>query len=190
VAVRALIRDRRNSRSSQNNEDFVSDLIIDTDDDPEMTEADVIQSCITLLMGGYETTTSLIANTVLLLLQRPELLAAVRSNPGLLAPAIEESLRYECPIQTVTRRVAQDVRLGDAELRSEDLAILMMGAANRDPRQFADPLCYVARMALESRDSACLVIALGRIQVGVERRLYVDHDRPVVRHRNDHVRPN
>jgi pimeloyl-[acyl-carrier protein] synthase len=136
----ALVDDRRRHPPGGNNEeDFVTGLLRATDDDPEMAEADVIQSCITLLMGGYETTTSLISNTVALLLERPDLLAAVRADPALLVPTVEESLRYECPIQTITRRIANDVRLGDATLRAGDLAILMMGAANRDPRRFEAP---------------------------------------------------
>lgn len=135
-----LIADRRrHPRGNGGAEDFVTGLLQAADDDPELVEADVLQSCITLLMGGYETTTSLIANTVSLILERPELSAALRSDPALLVPAVEESLRYECPIQTITRRIGRDLRIGDAELAEGDLAILMMGAANRDPRQFADP---------------------------------------------------
>ena len=135
-----LIHDRRHHpRAGDGDEDFVTTLLRATDADPQMHEADVIQSCITLLMGGYETTTSLIANTVLLLLQRPQLLAEVRGDPALLALTVEESLRYECPIQTITRRVGKDVQVGDATLRHGQLAILMMGAANRDPRKFEHP---------------------------------------------------
>lgn len=135
-----LIRERRrHGRGGAGGEDFVTGLLHATDDDPQMQESDVVQSCITLLMGGYETTTSLIANTIVLLLQRPALLAAVRANPEHLARAVEESLRYECPIQTVTRRVSRNLRLGEADLGAGDLAILMMGAANRDTRQFVDP---------------------------------------------------
>lgn len=135
-----LIRERRRHALRHDDaDDFVAGLLRATDDDPQMHETDVIQSCITLLMGGYETTTSLISNTVVLLLQRPELLAAVRADPALIAPTVEESLRYECPIQTITRRISKDVRLGEADLAAGGLAILMMGAANRDPRRFPDP---------------------------------------------------
>jgi hypothetical protein len=136
----ALIHERRRDRRMPGqDEDFVTGLIRMTDDDPAMSEANVIQSCITLLMGGYETTTSLISNTMVVLLQRPELFAAVRARPALLPATIEESLRFECPIQTITRRVSRDLQLGDARLRAGDLSILMMGAANRDPQKFIEP---------------------------------------------------
>jgi cytochrome P450 len=135
-----LIGDRRrNPLGNGDEEDFVTALLEATDNDPQMQEADVVQSCITLLMGGYETTTSLISNTVALLLARPELVARIRADPTLLAPTVEESLRYECPIQTITRRIGNTVQVGEATLREGDLAILMMGAANRDPRRFPNP---------------------------------------------------
>jgi cytochrome P450 len=73
------------------------------------------------------------------LLARPELVARIRADPTLLAPTVEESLRYECPIQTITRRIGNTVQVGEATLREGDLAILMMGAANRDPRRFPNP---------------------------------------------------
>jgi len=136
----SLIDDRRrNPRRGAEREDLLTGMIVAADEDEGIAHADLVQSCVTLLMGGFETTTSLIANTVVLLLQHREQLNRLRAAPALMDRVIEESLRYESPIQTITRRVAEDVRIGDEVLREGDLAILMIGAANRDPRQFVEP---------------------------------------------------
>jgi pimeloyl-[acyl-carrier protein] synthase len=168
-----LIHERRGNRwTTGQDEDFVTGMIRMTDDDDTMSEANVIQSCITLLMGGYETTTSLISNTMVVLLQRPELVAAVTADPALLPETIEESLRFECPIQTITRRVSKDLQMGDARLRTGDLTILMMGAANRDPRKFIEPDRFdIARtdrhLAFGYGIHLCVGAALARLEAPI-----------------------
>jgi pimeloyl-[acyl-carrier protein] synthase len=135
----ALIEDRRRRPRDGADEDLLTSLIRAGDQDDSIERADLIQSCITLMMGGFETTTSFISNTLVLLLQHSDVLERLRADATLMDSTIEESLRLETPIQTVTRRVAEDIPVGDALLREGDLAIIMMGAANRDPRQFDDP---------------------------------------------------
>lgn len=135
-----LIKDRRaNPIIRDDQEDLLTSLIKAGDEDPEISESDLIQSCITLLMGGFETTTSLISNTMVLLLSDPDSLEQVENDKEALSPAIEESLRFESPIQTITRRVAKDIEFGGSQMKQDDLAIAVIGAANRDPEQFNDP---------------------------------------------------
>ena len=93
-------------------EDLLTSLIRAGEEDDHIERAHLIQSCITLLMGGFETTTSLIANTLVLLLGHRAVLDRLRADPTLIHPTIEESLRIESPIQSVTRRVAADIRDG------------------------------------------------------------------------------
>ena len=102
----ALIEDRRRRPRdlAGGEEDLLTSLIRAGEEDDHLERAHLVQSCITLLMGGFETTTSLIANTVVLLLQHRDVLDRVRTEPALLGPTIEECLRIESPIQSVTRR--------------------------------------------------------------------------------------
>ena len=152
----ALIDDRRrHPRGGADHEDLLTSLV-EAAAEEGVPHGELVQSCVTLLMGGFETTTSLIANTVVLLLSDRDQLEALRAEPALMDRAIEESLRYESPIQTITRRVAKDVRVGDEVLREDDLAILMIGAANRDPRQFAEPDRFDIR-----RDSRQIAFGFG-----------------------------
>jgi cytochrome P450 len=151
-----LIDDRRrHPRGGRDREDLLTSLV-EAAAEEGIERAVLVQTCVTLLMGGFETTTSLIANTVALLLRHRDQLEALRAAPELMDRTIEESLRYESPIQTITRRVAADVRVGDEVLRRDDLAILVIGAANRDPRQFDDPDRFDIR-----RDSRQIAFGFG-----------------------------
>jgi pimeloyl-[acyl-carrier protein] synthase len=110
-----------------------------------MSEAELINTCVTLFTAGHETTLSLISNTVLLLLQHPDQLAILRGEPDLLKPMIEEALRYESPVSRQTRLMKQDAELGGKTLRKGEIVFQMLNAANRDPAHFADPDAFAIR---------------------------------------------
>jgi cytochrome P450 len=92
-----------------------------------------------LLFAGHETTTNLIGNGLLALLQHPAQLERLRREPTLIGTAIEELLRFDSPTQATFRSVAQDFELRGQRLRKGDPVLLMLGSANRDHRQFTDP---------------------------------------------------
>jgi cytochrome P450 len=92
-----------------------------------------------LLFAGHETTTNLIFNGVLALLQNREQVTCLRSDPSLIGPAIEELLRYDSPTQATFRSVAEDIHVQGQHLRRGDPVLLMLGAANRDPAEFREP---------------------------------------------------
>ena len=93
-----------------------------------------------LIVAGHETTVSLIANAVLALLSNPGELAKLRADRSLLPSAVEELVRYDSPVErTITRWAAVDVELGGQSIRRGELVIAVVGSANRDASQFADP---------------------------------------------------
>jgi cytochrome P450 len=92
-----------------------------------------------LLFAGVETTQNLIGNAALGLLGRPDLMATLRSEPGLIGAAIEECLRRDPPVLGVVRRVREDVPLRGRLLREGEEVLVMLAAANRDPSRFPDP---------------------------------------------------
>jgi cytochrome P450 len=108
-------------------------------DGQRLSEAELINTCVTLFTAGHETTLSFIANTALLLLGHPDQLAVLRREPGLLGSALEESLRYESPVSRQSRLMKADVELGGRTIRQGDMVFQMLNAANRDPAHFADP---------------------------------------------------
>jgi cytochrome P450 len=104
-----------------------------------LTEPELYANSALLLVAGHETTTNLIGNGTLALLRNPDQLDRLRREPSLVPSAVEEFLRYESPVQFVTRLLKEDLGLGGKQLRAGQSALVMLGAANRDPEQFPDP---------------------------------------------------
>jgi cytochrome P450 len=100
---------------------------------------EVVSNTAVLLFGGIDTTDGMIANLVRHLLLHPDQLAQVRDGPGLVADAIEESVRLEPAAASVDRYTARDISLEGAAIRRGDLVTVSLAAANRDPAVFDDP---------------------------------------------------
>jgi cytochrome P450 len=108
-------------------------------DGGRLTEEEVIASTIVTMVGGQETTTNLVGNGMYTLLQKPECLARLRDDPAIIAPAVEELLRYESPSQHTARIAKEDVVLGGKTIRKGAAVMAVMAAANRDPARFPEP---------------------------------------------------
>ncbi|WP_331771872.1 cytochrome P450 (plasmid) [Embleya sp. NBC_00888] len=117
------------------NHDLISVLLRDGSSSDEQ----VVSTCLMMVFAGFETTTNLLGNGLLLLLRHPGQLARLRESPDLLPSAIEEMLRLESPVQRLSRMARRDLVLGGREIREGDLVFFMLGAANRDPSVFVDP---------------------------------------------------
>ena len=90
-----------------------------------------------LLFAGHETTSHLIANGLYLLLRHTDERDRLIDSPNLGHSAIEELLRYESPVQWQTRMALEDIEVSGHPIPRGNRIFLMLGAANRDPRQFA-----------------------------------------------------
>ena len=136
--LRRLIAERRRRPGTDPGE-ILSALIAAEDAGDRLTEVELLHQCIFLLNAGHETTTNLIANAVVALLEHPEEWARLRANSALLPSAVEEFLRYQSPNQLGNRRVVADVAVGGVQMPAGTLVTLGIGAANRDPAQFPEP---------------------------------------------------
>ena len=126
-------------RRAEPQDDLLSLLVAAESDGDRLSEAELLNTSVTLLAAGHETTRSLIGNGLWLLLRDRERWERLRAEPDLLAPAMEECLRYESPIARQPRRMKADAELGGQRLRSGDMLFQMLNAANRDPERFDDP---------------------------------------------------
>jgi len=127
-------------RYKQNPQDnLMKNLLKLQDDEPTFTEDRLIANCVGLIFAGHETTTNLIANGLLSLLKHPDQLQALRDDPDLISSTVEESLRYEAPVQRLGRAAVADIELGDTCIKAGDRVMLLVGAANRDPEAFENP---------------------------------------------------
>jgi cytochrome P450 len=92
-----------------------------------------------LLLAGHETTTNLISNAVISLVEHPDQLARLRAAPGLIPSAIEEVLRYRTPVQAVFRMTRADVQMDGNVIPAGELVLAWTASANRDPAHFDHP---------------------------------------------------
>ncbi|MBI1366483.1 MAG: cytochrome P450 [Alphaproteobacteria bacterium] len=105
----------------------------------KLSDVELVQNCIFLLNAGHETTTNLIGNGVAALLDHPDQMRRLRSEPDLIESAVEEFLRFESSNQLGNRRLLEDAEIGGVRLEEGALITLGIGAANRDPAQFPEP---------------------------------------------------
>ena len=130
-----LIDERRRSPG----DDLVSALVTVADDGDVLSEEELIATCILLLVAGHETTTSLMGSAVLGLIQHPQQLALLRAEPELMTNAVEEFLRYDPPVQLTARVALTDASIAAVPVAAGSAALMLVGAANRDPALCPDP---------------------------------------------------
>ncbi|MFK7836881.1 MAG: cytochrome P450 [Sulfitobacter sp.] len=117
---------------------FLMDLINARDEGDKLSNDELVATCILILFAGHETTTNLIGNATLLLLQHDDQRAKLRENPGLIEGMIEEVLRFDGPTNALVRVAAKDHELHGRQIREGQRVFVMVNAANRDPRMFHD----------------------------------------------------
>ena len=105
----------------------------------QLDEEELLANAILLLMNGHETTTDTIGNGVLALLQNPDQLKKLQAHPELMMSATEEMMRYDGAVQLRGVRSAQELKIGGKEIASGETVYMVIGAANRDAEQFAEP---------------------------------------------------
>lgn len=137
-------------------DDLLSALIAVEDEGERLSHEELLVNTILLFVAGHETTQNLIGNGLLALLGNPDQFAAFRHEPGLAKNAVEEMLRYDGPVHLTARIFAEDGEVGGTPIPKGETAILLLGAAHRDPEQFPDPDRFDIR-----RDNANRNIAFG-----------------------------
>ncbi|WP_444453226.1 cytochrome P450 [Rhodobacter capsulatus] len=134
--LRAQIAARRRTPA----EDGLSLLVTRNDEAEAPFDDDRLAALASFVfMAGFETTSALIGNGLWLLLSHPDQCERVAADRALIPGAVDESLRLEPPIQQVRRRAMTDQTIAGCEIREGQHLILMIAAANRDPRAYPDP---------------------------------------------------
>jgi cytochrome P450 len=115
---------------------------LDDADPPTLTDDELIMFFSLLFAAGSETTRNAIAGGLAALIDNPDQLAALRRDPGLLAPAIEEVLRWTSPSPSKRRTATRPAELGGMKIAPGDKVVIWEGSANRDERVFADSMSF------------------------------------------------
>ena len=138
---------------------------------PSLTQAELVANAAVMMFGGIETTEGMILNFTLHLLQHPAELDRVSTEPALLAPALEESLRLEPAAAVVDRYATEDVELAGAQIERGELVRVSLTGANRDPKVFGEPDAFDptrpnlrTQLAFARGPHVCIAMDLARLE--------------------------
>lgn len=132
---RTTVRERRSGQG----DDLMGMLLRAAQDSPDMPPEVLYAQCVMMLFAGHETTRNLIGNGLWLLLTHPQALAEVRASDTAVRAAVEETLRFETPVQFMSRAVIADTEYAGSTIAAGTPLFLMLAAAHRDARQFENP---------------------------------------------------
>src|ERR1700732_3642102 len=139
IELTDFFRETVAERKRNKGNDLIS-LLIDIEEEGEvLTEEELYAQCIALLFAGHETTRNLIGNGMYTLLKHPQETAELREKPEMIRSAVEEILRYESPVQFTARVLKEDIEVCGQRIPKKWSILCMLGAANRDPKQFKEP---------------------------------------------------
>lgn len=168
--LRAYLADLFAAIRRQPRDDLLSGMVLAEQQGESLTETELFSNVVGVLNASHETTTNLIANTVLALLRHPDEWQRLRDDPNRVAGAVEEGLRYDSPVQLLLRRALEDVTICGVTIPRGDKVIIALGAANRDPAVYTQPDRFDAtrdeakHLAFGGGPHFCLGAALGRLE--------------------------
>jgi cytochrome P450 len=166
-------RDLIAARRARPADDLLTELIRAEDDGRHLSEQELIATCVLLLVAGHETTVGLISNAILALLRHRDQLALLRADPDLAAAAVEETLRYDAPVQLTGRVARGDMQVGPVSAPNGAVLLLLLAATGRDPAAFPDPDRFDIRrgpanhLAFAAGPHFCLGAPLARLEATI-----------------------
>lgn len=182
-------------RRSEPGEDIVSRLVAAEGD--QIQSAEMLPLCVVLLVAGFETTVNLIGNSMLALLDHPAQWRELQAEPEGLAPAVvEETLRFDPPVQRTSRYALEDLDLEGTPVRTGQEVTTLLGAANRDPEVYDNPDVFdihrktsTEHLAFSSGIHYCVGAPLARLEATIAVRMLAErmpalHRTGPVRRRN------
>jgi cytochrome P450 len=138
--------------------DLTSALLEAETDGDRLTDEEIVGFLFLMIVAGNETTTKLLASALYWAWRNPDQLAKPMSDPTLIGPWVEETIRYDAPSQMLARTVMKDFTSHGQTVRAGERLVLVVGAANRDPAVFPDP----DRYDLERDTSSLISFGSGR----------------------------
>lgn len=169
-ALNAYLRQVIDERRQAPGNDLLSALIAAEDDGDRLNEIELQSLVAFLFVAGHETTASLTSNTLFALLAHPEQWAAVVDEPALAARAVEEGLRWDGPLHSISRIALGPQVLDGVAIPDGALVNVVLAAANRDPVRFVDPDRFdverepVSNLGFGFGPHYCIGAALGRAE--------------------------
>lgn len=178
-AIYAYFADFLGERRREPREDLMSALVAAEVDGQRLTDDELLGFCLLLLIAGHETTTNLLGNAAVVLAEHPRSRHRLVGDPASIAPAIEELLRYDSPVQGLSRILTHDVTLHGTTMAAGESVLLLFGSANRDERVFSDPDLFDIdrkpehQVAFGRGVHFCLGAALARLEARIALRAFL-----------------
>ena len=171
--LRGYLRDLLDQRRANPGDDLMSALIAVEESGDQLTEDEIVATCNLLLIAGHETTVNLIANAMLAMLRHPRYWAALGRDSGYASAIVEETLRYDPPVQLVGRVAGADMTIHGAEVPKGDTMMVLLAAAHRDPAVNDRPDVFdpdrpsIRHLAFGLGPHFCLGAPLARMEAAV-----------------------
>ncbi len=160
-------------RRSRPGDDLLSGLIAVEESGDQLTEEEIVSTCNLLLIAGHETTVNLIGNAILAMLRTSSHWTALAADAGRAPAIVEETLRYDPPVQLAGRIALADMVIGGVEVPAGDVMMLLLAAAHRDPAEFDQPDVFdpdrkvLRHLGFGRGAHYCLGAPLARLEAGV-----------------------
>jgi len=138
-AVRALTLPMITARRENFADDLVGRALSVEPNEAPLSDDELLANCVFFLHAGARNMSAAIPTALLVLLQHPEQFVHLREDQQLINTAVEELLRYDTPVQVAIRGVPEKIEFAGRKIGPEQLLVLLLGAANRDPEQFVEP---------------------------------------------------
>ena len=155
-------------------DDLISGLIAVEESGDQLTEEEIVATCNLLLIAGHETTVNLIANGALAMLRHPQHWKALGADPAKASTIVEETLRYDPPVQLIGRIAGEDMMIGGGvDVPKGDTMLLLIAAAHRDPAiaerpdEFDPARTSIRHLAFGHGPHFCLGAPLARMEAAV-----------------------
>jgi cytochrome P450 len=171
--LREYFHDLIERRRSAPGDDLLSGLIAVEESGDQLTQEEIASTCRLLLIAGHETTVNLIGNAVLAMLRNPNHWTALGADSGRAPLIVEETLRYDPPVQLVGRVAVADMTIGGVDVPTGDIMMLLLAAAQRDPAEFDRPDTFdpdrgtLRHLGFGRGVHYCLGAPLARLEAGV-----------------------
>jgi cytochrome P450 len=155
-------------------DDLLSALVQISDaDDGRLSDGELLDNLILLLVAGFETTTNLLGNGLRVILTNPLAMAGLRGGTMPVAAFVDEVLRYDSPVQLTSRRRTDPIDVAGVRIEPYDEVVTLLAAGNRDPRRFADPDAFDPQrspggpLSFGAGPHFCIGAALARLEASV-----------------------
>ncbi|MDT7759964.1 MAG: hypothetical protein QOH27_5862 [Mycobacterium sp.] len=160
-------------RRGEPRDDLISGLIAAEEDGDQLTEDEIVATCNLLLIAGHETTVDLIANAMQAMLMQPAQWRALAADPGRVSMVVEETMRYDPPVQLAMRIAGEHMTIGVVDIPKGDSMMLLIAAAHRDPESIERPdefdpnRAAIRHLGFGKGPHFCLGAPLARLEASV-----------------------